>query len=116
LSLRRRVVQLVAFFFGLIMIMPILLGSYVLSKEFAIGTLIFTVVVFSILSNMGRKQNAEVRREIPILLRKTGVYNDYELKYYSNKMFSISSRFDWSFMVGFLLIFFVIGYWLFVLI
>ena len=116
LSLRKRAIQLVALFFGLIMIVPIILAPYVISKEFGIGTLIFTVVVFSIMSNMGRKQNAEVRRDLPTLLRKTGVYNDYELKYYSKKMFSISSKFDWSFMIGFLLIFFLIGYWLFVLV
>ncbi len=112
LSFTRKTIQLVAFFFGLFMIMPIIIGPYVISKEFSIVTLIFTAVVFSILSNMGRKQNKEVRRDIPILLRKTGVYNDYELKYYSNKMFSISSKFDWSLMIGFLLIFSVIGYWL----
>lgn len=116
LSFTRKTIQLVAFFFGLFMIVPILLSPYVISKEFGIGTLIFTAVVVSVLGNMGRKQNAEVRRDLPILLRRTGVYNDYELKYYSNKMFSISSRFDWSLMIGFLLIFFVIGYWLFVLV
>ena len=116
LSLRKRAIQLVAFFFGLIMIVPIIIAPYIPSKEFGIGTLIFTVVVFSVLSNMGRKQNKEVRRDTPILLRKTGVYNDYELKYYSNRMFSISAKFDWSLMIGFLLIYFVIGYWLFVLV
>ncbi len=112
LSFTRKTIQIVAFLFGIMMLIPILLAPYVLSKEFGIGILIITVVVFSILSNMGRKQNKEVRRDIPILLRKVGVYNDYEFKYYSNRMFSISSRFDWSLMIGFLLIFSVIGYWL----
>ncbi len=112
LSFTRKTIQIVAFLFGIIMLIPILLAPYVLSKEFGIGILIITVVVFSIFSNMGRKQNKEVRRYIPILLRKVGVYNDYEFKYYSNKMFSISSRFDWSLMIVFLLIYFVIGYWL----
>ncbi|MFX1580572.1 MAG: hypothetical protein ACFFBJ_13065 [Promethearchaeota archaeon] len=110
LSFKRRAVELIAFFFGFIMIVVIILVGAVFSKEVGIGTVIFAAVVYSALCRIGMKQNIEIRRDLPVLLGKTGVYSEYELKYYNNKMFPISPRFDWALLTTFLLIFFVIGY------
>jgi hypothetical protein len=110
LSFKKRAVELIALFFGLIMMMPVLIISSVGSKELGIAILIFTAVIFSALSAMGMKQNNEVRRDLPVLLEKTGVYNEHELRYYSKRMFSLTSRFDWGLLIGFLVVFSIIGY------
>jgi hypothetical protein len=105
LSGKKKAIYLLAFFFGLIMSMPIMLGSYLVSWEFGIGTTVFTVVVFTWMWNIGKKQNEEARKELSAKLRTTGVYNDYEFEFYKRKLFSISSRFDKWFLIGFLLVF-----------
>ena len=109
LSLKRRAIYLFAFFFGLIMLMPVMIAPFQGSIEFTIGVTILTGVVFSGMWNIGRKQNEEMRRELTMKLRKTGVFNDYEFEFY-NKMLSLSSRFDWAFLIGYLLILLVTAF------
>jgi hypothetical protein len=105
MSFKRRAIQLWMLFLGLCIPVVALLGSYTLSKDFGIGSLVFAVVLFIILGYLSFKQNQEVRRELPIVMEKSGVFKDYELKFYNNFMFSSSSASDWGFVVGFLVIF-----------
>jgi hypothetical protein len=116
LSFKRRAIQLLALFFGLIMLMVALLGAFAISKEFGIGALIFTSVLFTWMCYVGRRQNEEARRELPQILRKTGVFKEYELELYSDLMFSMSSRFDVAFPIGFLIVIIVLGWLIFVLV
>jgi hypothetical protein len=102
LSGKRRAIYLIAFFFGLIMLMPILLGAYMVSREFAISCLFFTGIVYFIMWWIGKMQNDEARRELSDRLKQTGVFNDYEFEFYKKEMFSISPRFDWAFLIGYL--------------
>ncbi len=116
LSTKRRAMYLFALFFGLCMPIVMLLGAYVISKAFGIGSTIFTAITFLGMWFVGMKQNEEARREFPIALRKTGVFKDYELEFYSNTMFSVSSRFDWGFLIAFQLVFVGIGILILVLV
>lgn len=116
LSTKRRAIYLFALFFGLCMPIVMLLGAYVISKAFGIGSTIFTVITFLAMWFIGMKQNEEARREFPIALRKTGVFKDYELEFYSNTMFSVSSRFDWGFLIAFQLVFVGLGILILVLV
>lgn len=109
LSLKRRAIPLIGFLFGLAMLIVILVGSFV-SKEFGIVAIVFTSLVFSKMWHIGWKQKEEVRRNLPQVLQRTEVFNDYELRYYTNYMFSTSSRFDLAFMIGFHVILIIIGY------
>ena len=110
LSFKRRAIQLMALFFGLIMLMVALIGAFVLSKEFGIGALIFTSVLFTWMCYIGWNQNEEARSELPQVLRKTEVFKEYEVGLYSDMMFSMSSRFDLAFTVGFLIVIVVLGW------
>ena len=109
LSGKRRAIYLIALFFGLSMPIVILLGSYLVSKEFGIGSVVFTGVAFFVMWVLGWKQNQEARRELSVSLRKTGVFHDYELPFYNNYLFSISSRSDWGFLITFQLVFVGLG-------
>jgi hypothetical protein len=109
LSLKRRIIQLVAFFFGLIMLLVALIGSLTLSKEFSIGALLFTSVVFTWMWHIGWKQNEQARRDLPRTLRKTEVFKEYEVHLYSDMMFSMTARFDIGLLTGFLTAFLVLG-------
>jgi len=109
-SLKRRLIQLWMMLIGLSMIAVALVGSYTISKEFGIGSLGFTAVLFLIMGYISWKQNDEVRRDLPIALQKSGVFKDYELKFYNNFMFSDTSKSDWSLLIVFLLIFIGIAY------
>ncbi|MFW9889276.1 MAG: hypothetical protein ACFFER_13905, partial [Candidatus Thorarchaeota archaeon] len=110
LSFTRRAIHGVAFFFGLVMLIVIILGGYIISVEFGLASIVFTSLVFSRLWYIGWKQNAQVRRDLPIVLRKTRVFKDYELEFYRNHMFSTTSRFDFGFIIGFHLVLIFMGY------
>ena len=110
LSFSRRAIMGAAFFFGLIMLMVILLGGLMISKEFGIASIVITSLVFSKMWHIGWKQNEEVRRDLPVALQKTRVFKDYELRFYQNHMFSTTSRFDFGFLVGFHVVLAVMGY------
>ncbi len=109
LRLRRRAIPLIALFFGIAMLFVILVGSFV-SKEFGIVAIVFTSLAFSKMWHMGWKQNEEVRRDLPLVLQRTEVFNGYELSFYRNYMFSTSSRSDLLFMIGFHIVLIIIGY------
>lgn len=109
LSFRKRAISLIAFVFGIVMLIVILVSSF-LSKEFGIVTIVFTSLAFSKMWHMGWKQNEEVRRDLPLVLQRTEVFNDYELRFYRDYMSSASSRFDLSFMIGFHVVLIIIGY------
>ena len=91
-------------------LMVALIGAFVLSKEFGIGVLIFTSVLFTWMCYIGWNQNEEARSELPQVLRKTEVFKEYEVGLYSDMMFSMSSRFDLAFTVGFLIVIVVLGW------
>jgi len=109
LSLRRRAIPLISLFFGLAMLVVILAVSSI-SKELGIVAIVFTSLVFSKMWHMGWKQNEEVRRDLPLVLQRTEVFNDYELRFYSDYMSSASSRFHLTFMIGFHVVLIIIGY------
>ena len=109
LSLRRRAIPLIGVFFGLAMLVVVLAASFV-SKEFGIVTIVFTSFVYSKMWHIDWKQNEEVRRDLPLALQRTEVFNDYELSFYCNRMFSTTSRFDLSFIIGFHVVLIIIGY------
>ncbi|MFX0055954.1 MAG: hypothetical protein ACFFAX_08675 [Promethearchaeota archaeon] len=110
LSFTRRAIHGVAFFFGLVMLMVILLGGFMISMEFGIFSIVGTSIVFSKLWHTGWKQNEQVRRDLPLALQETRVFKDYELEFYRNHMFSTTSRFDFGFIIGFHLVLIFIGY------
>ncbi|MFW9803220.1 MAG: hypothetical protein ACFFFC_11235 [Candidatus Thorarchaeota archaeon] len=110
LNFTRRAIHGVAFFFGLVMLMVILLGGFMISMEFGIVSLVGTSIVFSKLWHTGWKQNEQVRRDLPLALQETRVFKDYELEFYRNHMFSTTSRFDFGFIIGFHLVLIFIGY------
>jgi hypothetical protein len=109
LSLRRRAIPLIGVFFGLAMLVVVVAASFV-SKEFGIVTIVFTSFVYSKMWHIDWKQNEEVRRDLPLALQRTEVFNDYELSFYCNRMFSTTSRFDLSFIIGFHVVLIIIGY------
>jgi len=109
LSFRKRAISLIAFIFGMIMLVVILVSSF-LSKEFGIVAIVFTSLVFSKMWHMGWKQDEEVRRDLPLVLQRTEVFNDYELRFYRDYMSSASSRFHLTFMIGFHVVLIIIGY------
>ena len=109
MSFRRRTISVIALIFGLSMLAVILVGSF-LSKEFGIVAIVFTSLVFSKMWHMGWKQNEEVRRNLPLVLQRTEVFNDYELSFYIDYMSSVSSRFHLTFMIGFHVVLIIIGY------
>ena len=110
LSFTRRAMYGVAFFFGLIMLMVILLGSIMISMEFGIASIVFTSLVFSKMWHIGWKNNEQARSDLPVALQKTRVFKDYELEFYCNHMFSTTSRFDYGFIIGFHMVLVVMGY------
>ena len=101
LSFSRRAVHLWALFLGLCAPVVGLLGAYIVSKEFGIGALVVSAILFLKLWHMGWKDYQEVRRDLPAALRRTGVFKDYEFEFYNNFMFSSSSRSEWTFLLGF---------------
>ncbi|MGY5865618.1 MAG: hypothetical protein RTV41_13530 [Candidatus Thorarchaeota archaeon] len=109
LNLKWQAIYLIAFLFGLVMWIVILVGAFVISKEFGLGSTIFTGVVFLALWRIGRKQNEEARSELPEALRKTGVFKEHEMEFYFDKMFPMSSKFDWGLLIGFQAITIAIG-------
>jgi hypothetical protein len=109
MSFRRRTISVLALIFGLSMLAVILVGSF-LSKEFGIVAIVFTSLVFSKMWHMGWKRNEEVRRNLPLVLQRTEVFNDYELSFYIDYMSSVSSRFHLTFMIGFHVVLIIIGY------
>jgi hypothetical protein len=110
LSLKRRAIHLLNLLFGLFMLVVALVGAYTISKEFAIGALLFTGVLFIGMWYVGWKQNEEVRRDLPSVLRKTEVFKEYEADFYCDLMFSNSPKFDLAFLMGFLGIILVFGF------
>lgn len=108
LSTKRRAIYLIAFFFGLIMMIPILFGAWI-SNMFGYSSLIFTGIVYSAMWNIGRKQNETARRELSTKLKEAGEFNEFEFEFYKRKMFTISQRYDWMFLIGFLMVLLVIG-------
>lgn len=100
-SFSRRAVHLWLIFIGLTTLMVGLLGAFIVSKEFGIGVLVVSGILSIKPWHMGWKQNEEVRRDLPIALRKTGVFKEYEFEFYNEFMFSSSSRFDWGFLLGY---------------
>jgi hypothetical protein len=109
LSLKRRLIPLLAFFFGLIMLLVAFIGSLTLSKEFGIGALLFSGVVFTWMWYIGWKQNEQARRDLPVALQKTEIFKEYEMALYNDMMFSMSARFDRGLLAGFLITFVVLG-------
>jgi hypothetical protein len=115
LSFKRRAVHLWALLLGLFAPIVGIVGAYTVSVEFGIGFLVLCSVVFLKLWYMGVKQYEEVRRELPIELRKTEVFNEYQLKFYNEFMFSSSSRSDWVFLIVIQLLFWGLAAMLFIL-
>jgi hypothetical protein len=115
MSLKRRLIPLFNFFFGLIMLLVALIGSFTLSKEFGISVLLFTGVAFTWIWHFGWKQNEQARRALPVALRKTEIFKEYEVDFYSDMMFSMTVRFDLSLLMGFLTTFTVLGILVFLL-
>jgi len=76
LSFRRRTILVIALLFGLAMLGVILVGSFV-SKEFGIVAIVFTSLAFSKMLHIDWKQKGEVRRDLPPVLQRTEVFNDY---------------------------------------
>jgi hypothetical protein len=109
LSLKRRAIEFFAFLFGLFMLIVALVGAIAVSVEFGIGVLLFTAVVFTWMWRVGAKQNEQARRDIPVALRRTDVFKEYEVGLYSDMMFSMSARFDLSLLIGFLASFLILG-------
>lgn len=109
LSLRRRAIPLIGLFFGLAMLVVILAVSSV-SKELGIVAIVFTSLVFSKMWHIDWKQDEEVRRDLPRALKRTEVFNDYEMRFYSNYMSSTTPRFNLSFMIGFHVVLIIVGY------
>jgi hypothetical protein len=101
LSFRRRAVHLWALFLGLCAPVVGLIGAYAISKEFGIGALVVSAILFLKLWHMGWEDYQKVRRDLPAALRRTGVFKDYEFEFYNNFMFSSSSRSEWTFLMGF---------------
>ena len=110
LSFTRRAMHGMAFFFGLIMLIVILLGSIMISMEFGIASIVFTSLVFSKMWHIGWKNNEQARSDLPVALQKTRVFKDYELEFYYNHMFSTTSRFDYGFIIGFHMVLVVMVY------
>jgi hypothetical protein len=109
LSFKRQAVYLIAFFLGLVMWMVMLVGAFVVSKEFGLGSTVFAGVLFLVLWRVGRQQNKEARIELSEVIQKTGVFREREKEFYFNKMFPMSSRFDWGFLIGYFAITIAIG-------
>jgi hypothetical protein len=116
LSFKRRAIQLIALFFGLFMLMVALVGAFVISKELGIGAMLFTGILFTGMCYIGWRQNEEARRELPQALRKTGIFKEYEVGLYSKMMFSMSSRSDLAFLLGFLIVIVVLGWLILILV
>jgi hypothetical protein len=110
LSFKRRAIQLIALIFELFMLVAALIGAFAISKEFGIGVLLFSGILFTWMCYIGWKQNEEARREIPQVIRKTEVFEEYEVGLYCDRMFSMTSRFDLAFLVGFLIVIAVMGW------
>jgi len=100
LSFKKQTVFLFALIYGLIMWMVALLGAFLISKDFGLAVVIFTGVTFPLLWRIGRIQNVEARKEVPIAIQKTGVFKEHEMEFYIEKMFPMTSRFDWGFLTG----------------
>lgn len=107
LSFERRSIMLIAFIYGLIMLVAVIIAGLYGILPGIVATLV-TSATFSAMWQIGWKQNQEIRSHLPQLLEKTEVFNEYELDFYENYMYNISSRFDLSFLVGFNLILFVL--------
>jgi hypothetical protein len=110
LSFTRRAIHGVALFFGLVMLIVILLGGLMISMEFGIISIVGTSIVFSKLWHTGWKQNEQARRDLPVALQETRVFKDYELEFYRNHMFSTTFRFDFGFIIGFHMVLIFMGY------
>jgi hypothetical protein len=109
LSFKRRAIHLFAFFFGLVMLMVAFIGAFTISREFAIGALLLTGILFTGMWRIGWKQQMEAYRDLPGSLRKTEVFKEYEVDLYRDIMFSNPSRFNLGFLIGFLTAFLVLG-------
>ena len=114
-SFRRRAVHLWALLLGLCAPVVGIVGAYAVSTEFGIGSLVVSSIIFMRLWHMGWVQYQEVRRDLPKALGKTGVFNDHELEFYNEFMFSSSSKSEWAFLVGFLILFYGLAFVLLVL-
>ncbi len=100
LSLRERAAPLPALFFGIAMFLPMFVAPYI-SILALIIVWILTGVVYTWSWYNGWKNHEEVRRDLPELLRKTGIYDDLQLDFYGKTAFSFSRRDDWIFLIGF---------------
>jgi len=107
-SFNRRSVHIWALLFGLCAPVVAFLTVFV-SKEFSIGSLVVASLIFTKLWHMGWKMYEEVRRDLPLALRRTEVFNEYEFAFYNERMFSTSSRSELVFLIAFLLMFVGVG-------
>jgi hypothetical protein len=100
LSFARKTIEWLALIFGTLMFIPVLLAGMG-SDVLMIVIMVITSLVFSKMVLIGRRQNEEVRRNLPVILEKTRVLNDYEVKYYSKRIFPRTSKSEWKIVIGY---------------
>ncbi|MGQ4911752.1 MAG: hypothetical protein ACP6KW_06225, partial [Candidatus Thorarchaeota archaeon] len=108
LSFARRTIEWLALTFGALMLIPVLLAGLV-SNVLVVAIMIVTSLIFSKMMLMGRAQNEEARRELPVILGRTRVMDDYEIRYYAKRTFPKTSKSEWKMMIGYHVLLIVAG-------